>query len=198
MNAGRATRWYRMVGKAPIGSSGWTSTRQRRPAIRSMGGLVALTLALATACTTGSGPNKLAPSASGNTKVSPDYSSQGPIVYVPCCGLPGLDQNPQANRAEHYRPRTIAFDATGSQVLQNATWQVWNAREAIAAGTAAINSCEPGCAGGRYYKDPVIVALSEPQECDGSWFWSKAVWHFPDGIPPSETQNRTMSILFGC
>jgi hypothetical protein len=118
----------------------------------------------------------------------------GLIVYVPCCGLGMQDQNLAAD----YRPRTWSVDATGSHVLQNATWKVWNDTEAIGVGTAAINSCEPACAGGRYYHEPAVVTLSDPQKCGDSWFWSKAVWHFPDGIPPGEKQDQTMGLLYDC
>lgn len=58
-------------------------------------------------------------------------SGPGLTVYMPCCGIPGQGQNPQANHARDYRPRTVFFDATGSHVLENATWQVWNFTEAM-------------------------------------------------------------------
>jgi hypothetical protein len=124
----------------------------------------------------------------------------GPVltVYLPCCAIPGRDQNPTADHGEDYRPRTVSFDATGSHVLQNASWPVWNATEAIAVGTAAINSCEPACAGGRYNYAPVTVTFSEPRKCGRYTFWSEAVWHFPDSIPPGEIQDQTDDILFGC
>ena len=125
-------------------------------------------------------------------------SSPGLIVYFPCCGLPGSDQHPQANLSEDYRPRTATFDATGSHVLENATWQVWNATEAVAVGTAAINSCEPACAGGHYNYVPATITLSAPRRCNSYWFWSTAIWHFPDNVPAGETQNQSMNILPGC
>lgn len=125
-------------------------------------------------------------------------SSPGLIVYFPCCGIPGSDQHPQSNLSEDYRSRTATFDATGSHVLENATWQVWNATEAVAAGTAAINSCEPACAGGHYNYVPATITLSAPRRCDGYWFWSTAIWHFPDNVPAGETQNQSMNILPGC
>jgi hypothetical protein len=123
-----------------------------------------------------------------------DLQNQHPTVYLPCCAVPIQDQN----LAEDYRPRTWTNDVSGNFSLQNLTWQTWNGKEAIADGTAAINSCEPACAGGRYDYDPVVVTLSQPQECSQSWFWSKAVWHFPDGIPPGETQDVTRSLIEGC
>lgn len=132
------------------------------------------------------------------TIIVTDTSPAIPVVYLPCCGLPGPDQNPQAHRAEDYQPRTVSFDATSSHVLQNATWQIWNSSEAVAVGTAAINSCQPACAGGHYNKAPVTVTLSNPRKCGSVWFWSKAVWHFPGVIPPGETQDRAEQILFGC
>lgn len=181
MGTGGVTRLCRMP-STRLSLRGRTHSEYSRLASRSTGGLMALTLVLATACNAGSGT----------------HQSTQSIIYLPCCGIPGPKQDPQANRVQDYRPRTVSFDATGSHVLQNATWQVWSATEAIAVGTAEINSCEPACAGGRYYEDPVIVTLSEPQKCDGSWFWSKAVWHFPDGIPPGEKRNQTWSILLGC
>jgi hypothetical protein len=124
-------------------------------------------------------------------------TNEAAIVYFPCCGL-GANQNPRSNLAADYRPRTAGFDATGSHILQNATWQVWNATEAIAVGTAEINSCQPACAGGRYVKAPVTITLSNPIRCRGFWFWSKATWHFPDSIPPGETQDRTENLVYGC
>jgi hypothetical protein len=121
-----------------------------------------------------------------------------PTVYLPCCGLPGPDQKAQIASGEDYRPHNVSFDATGSHIVQNATWQIWNSAEAVATGTADINSCEPACAGGRYVKDPVILTLSKPRLCEGTWFWSEVLWHFPAGIPPGETQNAGGDILYGC
>jgi hypothetical protein len=136
----------------------------------------------------------------GNADHLITLEASGPaIVYLPCCGIPGLDQEPQAaNQAEDYRPRTVPFDATGSHVLQNATWQIWNSTEAVAVGTAAINSCEPACAGGHYITAPVTITLSVPRKCGNYWFWSKAVWHFPGRIPPGERQDQAQDILVAC
>lgn len=120
--------------------------------------------------------------------------SQGRIVYLVCCAVPVQDQNLAAD----YRPTSWTNDVSGNFSLENLTWQVWNDTEAIADGTAGINSCEPACAGGRYNFDPVVVTLSDPRKCGQSWFWSKSVWHFPDGIPPGGTQDEIWGLLSGC
>lgn len=111
------------------------------------------------------------------------------FVYLPCCGLPGSRQDLEANYAMDYRPSTTIFDASGAHLLTNATWQVWNSTEAIGTGTAEVQTCNPVCAGSGYDKAPVTVTLSDPMKCGAVSFWSTAIWHFPESIPPGEKQN---------
>jgi hypothetical protein len=113
------------------------------------------------------------------------------VVYFPCCGIPAGQQNVSALLARDYRPRTVLFDATGAHGLTGMTWQTWDANEAVGTGTANVNDCTPACVGGGYVTAPVVVTLSSPMQCGTTWFWSKAVWYFPDTIPAGETQNDT-------
>ena len=88
MNFGGATRRCRISGKAWLGLSERNITGQSRPACRSMGGLVALTLMLATACSAGSGQSRSTQPDSSSTKVSPDdaatlHLAGGLAVNVP-------------------------------------------------------------------------------------------------------------------
>lgn len=108
-------------------------------------------------------------------------------VYFACCGF--VPSNPQADLQNSYRPHTLIFDATGSHVIENATWLEWNSIQAIAYGTASVNSCSPACAGGHFNKDSVVATFSDPLLCHGHWYWSKAVMHFPRGIPVGVTQD---------
>jgi hypothetical protein len=116
-----------------------------------------------------------------------------PVIYLPCCGIPAGQQNVKALYAQDYRPRTVPFDATGAHALTGMTWQSWGAAEAVGTGTANVNDCSPACAGGGYITAPVIVTLSSPMQCGTTWFWSKAVWHFPGSIPAGEAQDDTFT-----
>lgn len=138
------------------------------------------------------------PAADSHTGVNHGVSSSVPtrIVYLPCCGLSGSQQDERSIQVQDYRPRMIALDATGSHMLQDMSWQVWNSVEAVGTGTADVDTCTPSCAGGILDKAPVTVTLSMPQECDGKWFWSQAVLHFPDSISPGEIRSDNFS--FAC
>lgn len=75
MRSGRSARWH-APGEARPGVPGWSSARCRRLALRSVGGLAALTLMLATACS--AGPGKGSPAqqhSSSTTQVSPDKAA---------------------------------------------------------------------------------------------------------------------------
>jgi hypothetical protein len=58
----------------------------------------------------------------------------GQIVYFRCCGIPVSVQNSRDSSFNLYRSQTLAFDATGAHIIDNAKWQVWNSTEAIAQG----------------------------------------------------------------
>ena len=83
-----ATRRCRIPGKAWLGLSGLNTAGRSRLASRSMGGLVALTLVLATACSAGPGQSTSTQSNSSSAKVSPDdaatlHLTDGLAVSVP-------------------------------------------------------------------------------------------------------------------
>jgi hypothetical protein len=95
-----------------------------------------------------------------------------------------------------YRPSTTLFDASGAHLLTNFTWQVWNSAGAIGTGTAEVQTCNPTCAGSGYNKAAVTVTLRDPMKCGTTWFWSRAVWHFPEKILSGEKQNEIFK--FNC
>ena len=109
------------------------------------------------------------------------------VVYFACCGIIPLD--PQTGLQSSYRPESLTLDATGSHYIKGVTWLEWNSTEAIARGTAFVNSCNPACVGGRVDKDPVTAKFTAPILCRSHWFWSKVLLHFPRAIPSGEQQD---------
>ena len=170
--------------------------RSRFASLQTSAAAVVLAAAVAaTGCSRESATPGSSPAVPASPFDSTLASSKVP-VYLPCCGLPGSQQNLQANAAMDYRPSKTFFDASGAHVLTNFTWQVWNSAGAIGTGTAEVQTCNPTCTGSSYDNAPVTVTLRDPMKCGTTWFWSKAIWHFPEKIPSGEKQNDTFK--FSC
>jgi hypothetical protein len=75
----------------------------------------------------------------------------------------------------------------GTAYLYNMTWQTWSGTKAVGTGIYGINGCNPDCATGHIYKVPAVVTLSNPVKACSSagtrWFWSRASFKFPKGLP---------------
>ena len=85
----------------------------------------------------------------------------------------------------------LSGDATS--ILNTMTWRNWTATAATGAGTEKIEGCVPNCASGGQYRVPVVVTFSRPvKDCPARtgtartgtrWFWSKASFSYPRGLP---------------
>jgi hypothetical protein len=85
----------------------------------------------------------------------------------------------------------LSGDATS--ILDTMTWRSWTATAATGAGTENIEGCVPNCANGGQYRVPVVVTFSRPvKDCPARtgtartgtrWFWSKASFSYPRGLP---------------
>ncbi|MGD0604835.1 MAG: hypothetical protein ABSA53_14690 [Streptosporangiaceae bacterium] len=68
-------------------------------------------------------------------------------------------------------------------------WSVWSATEAVGTGTYKLDDCNPNCAAGVVSDVATVVTFSQPVKVCSSagarWFWSKASFTFPDGLPKS-------------
>jgi hypothetical protein len=68
-------------------------------------------------------------------------------------------------------------------------WSAWSATEAVGTGTYKLDDCNPDCAAGVVSDVATVVTLSQPVKvCSSSgtrWFWSRASFTFPDGLPKS-------------
>jgi hypothetical protein len=68
-------------------------------------------------------------------------------------------------------------------------WSVWSATEAVGTGVYKLDDCSPNCAAGVVSDVATVVTLSQPVKvCSAAgprWFWSKASFAFPKGLPKS-------------
>jgi len=71
-----------------------------------------------------------------------------------------------------YRPSRLNPSVDGSLYVSGMRWRVWNDREAVGAGVAHVNDCDPDCADGHYATHPVTVRLAGPRELCGSRFFT--------------------------
>ena len=55
--------------------------------------------------------------------------------------------------------------ATGAFRLTEISWQDWGKQVATGNGIAVINDCNPSCAEGKNHRVPVVVKLSDLQQC---------------------------------
>jgi hypothetical protein len=81
----------------------------------------------------------------------------------------------------------LSGDSTA--ILSAMTWSVWSATEAAGTGTYKLDDCHPNCAAGVVSNVATVVTLSRPVKvCSAAgtrWFWSKASFTFPKGLPKS-------------
>ncbi len=81
----------------------------------------------------------------------------------------------------------LSGDSTA--ILYKMKWSAWSATEAVGTGTYKLDDCNPDCAAGVVSDVATVVTLSQPVKvCSSSgtrWFWSRASFTFPDGLPKS-------------
>ena len=79
---------------------------------------------------------------------------------------------------------SLSGDSTA--ILARMTWTTWST-EAVGAGTYKLDDCVPNCAAGEVFDVATVVTFSRPLlVCLTSkprWFWSRASFTFPDGLP---------------
>lgn len=72
--------------------------------------------------------------------------------------------------------------ATGAFRLTEISWQDWGKQVATGNGIAVINDCNPSCAEGKNHRVPVVVKLSDLQQCGyGVQVYTKLEATFPKG-----------------
>ena len=78
----------------------------------------------------------------------------------------------------------LSGDSTA--ILARMTWTTWST-EAVGTGTYKLDDCVPNCAAGEVFDVATVVTFSRPLlVCLTStprWFWSRASFTFPDGLP---------------
>ncbi|HEY7397469.1 MAG TPA: hypothetical protein VH538_04145 [Gaiellaceae bacterium] len=63
-------------------------------------------------------------------------------------------------------------------------WSSWNAKNAVAAGTATMNDCKPYCAAGHFHTYKATVTLSRAKSCsDGQREFTRMAWRFVSATP---------------
>jgi hypothetical protein len=94
---------------------------------------------------------------------------------------------------------SLSGDSTVS--LNNMSWSTWTGTEAVGSGTEGLNDCIPNCATGSQHPVPVVVTLSRPvRDCSAPsgttrWFWSRASFSYPQGLPIIFQGNNAVSKL---
>ncbi|MGH3189393.1 MAG: hypothetical protein ACRDPY_18260 [Streptosporangiaceae bacterium] len=99
-------------------------------------------------------------------------------------------QSPLTEPAPVFKPVKVDLAGDGTYLLEDMTWQTWSDTEAAGTGTAAIDDCNPSCAGGHWYYVPVKAVFSQPvRGCTTApsggpqYFWSQADLTYPTGLP---------------
>ncbi len=127
----------------------------------------------ATAAATGSSPSTptggAAPPQTGtDTFIAEGQDVHAAALYEPACAS-GC---------------SLSGDSTA--ILARMTWTMWST-EAVGRGTYKLDDCVPNCAAGEVFDVPTVVTFSRPLlVCLTSklrWFWSRASFTFPDGLP---------------
>lgn len=89
----------------------------------------------------------------------------------------------QASEAK-IRPKLTFVSGDSTLWITHSTWSKWNANQAVGTGVSHVNNCDPSCAGGHVYKDPVHVTLSRPRQHCGKTFFTRLVMRWPGRKPP--------------
>ena len=81
----------------------------------------------------------------------------------------------------------LSGDSTA--ILSAMKWSAWSATEAVGTGIYKLDDCNPNCAAGQVSDVPAVVTFSAPVKVCAKtgtrWFWSKASFTFPKGLPSS-------------
>ena len=126
-----------------------------------------------TAAATGSSPSASArgaapPQTGTDTFIAEGQDVHGAALYEPAC-TSGC---------------SLSGDSTA--ILARMTWTTWSI-EAVGTGTYKLDDCVPNCAAGEVFDVATVVTFSRPLlVCLASkprWFWSRASFTFPDGLP---------------
>lgn len=82
-----------------------------------------------------------------------------------------------------------ALSGDSTAILSAMTWSAWSGSEATGTGIYKLDDCHPNCAAGPVSNVATVVTLSQPVKvCSAAgtrWFWSKASFTFPKGLPKS-------------
>jgi hypothetical protein len=63
-------------------------------------------------------------------------------------------------------------------------WSSWNAKQAVAGGTATLNDCKPYCAAGHFHDYRATLTLTRPKTCiDGQREFTRMSWRFLTTVP---------------
>jgi len=82
------------------------------------------------------------------------------------------------------RPHSIVFTcADGNFYAAGLHWSRWDAKQAVATGTAHANDCVPYCAAGHFHTYKIDVTLSAPVVCAHVDEFTKVSWRFPAAKP---------------
>lgn len=107
----------------------------------------------------------------GNTYIAAGQSLRGTELYKPACDV-----------KFHC---ILSGDSTA--FLYRMHWTKWTTTSAVGTGTYLLNSCNPSCAGGKFYSVPIVVTFTNPvKACAGTsarWYWTKASFRYPHGLP---------------
>lgn len=127
----------------------------------------------ATAAATGSSPSTSAggaapPQTGADTFIAEGQDVHGTALYEPAC-TSGC---------------SLSGDSTA--ILARMRWTTWST-DAVGTGTYKLDDCVPNCAAGEVFDVATVVTFSRPLlVCLTSkprWFWSRASFTFPDGLP---------------
>jgi hypothetical protein len=147
------------------GSTPVTSATQVPPATPAAPATPAVPAASGAAPSPGNGSQTAA-----DTFLAAGQDVNGTALHEPACGNSGCP---------------LSGDST--TILYQMNWTTWSATEAVGTGTYKVDACNPSCAAGPVYPVSAVVTFSQPVKvCSASgtrWFWSRASFRFPDGLP---------------
>ena len=88
------------------------------------------------------------------------------------------------------RPVKVYYGCDGTGIMQNMTWTAWGAAGADGTGTDNTTDCQPNCAAGKRYTNPIVVHAWNPRSpvepgCpDEVQFYADFIIAYPKGTPP--------------